>query len=77
MNTPLYEDDVTPRPNEIEDMASLLEGQHGVFAADVADFMSSKHSIAGDAGRCWAWAGVAERVRLRARQRLCDDRLPE
>lgn len=63
-------DDVTPNINQVDDMASLLESQHGVFAAEVADFLATKHSIAGDAGRCWAWAGVAERVRMRTRQRI-------
>ena len=62
--------DVTPTPAEVDSMAAVLEGQHGVFATNVAEFFSTKHSIAGDAGRCWAWAGVAERIRMRARRRL-------
>ncbi len=64
------EQDVTPTPAEVESMAAVLEGEHGELAADVAEFFSTKHSLDGDAGRCWAWAGVAERVRMRARQRL-------
>ncbi len=64
------DEDVTPTPEQVETMAAVLEGQHGLFAVDVAEFFSTKHSIDGDAGRCWAWAGVAERVRMRARQRL-------
>jgi len=66
------EEDVTPTPNEVEGIAALLEGEHGTFAADVADFFSTQHSLAGDAGKCWAWAGVAERVRMRARMRVED-----
>ena len=64
------DEDVTPTPNQVDDIASLLESEHGALAADVAEFFSTKHSIAGDAGRCWAWAGVADRVRMRAHQRL-------
>jgi|GEM_PF-1193634 len=66
-------EDVTPTLAEVEGIAELLEGEHGSFAADVADFFSTEHSLAGDAGRCWAWAGVAERLRMRARHRLQED----
>ncbi|MEO1694559.1 MAG: hypothetical protein AAFR55_04915 [Pseudomonadota bacterium] len=61
--------DATPCPDEIEDMASMLEGQHGQFAADVADFFSAVHGQSGDASRAWAWQGVAVRVRRRERAR--------
>ncbi len=64
------DEDVTPTPREVDNMASVLEGRHGLHAADVAEFFSSFHSHKGDAGRCWAWAGVAEKVRQRTRQRL-------
>jgi hypothetical protein len=64
------DEDVTPTPRDVETMACVLEGRHGSFAADVADFFSSIHCQSGDAGRTWAWAGVAETVRQRARQRL-------
>ncbi len=64
------DEDVTPMPGQVETMASVLEGRHGQHAADVADFFSTLHSINGDAGRCWAWAGVAARVRRRERSRL-------
>lgn len=64
------EQDVTPTPSEVEFMAATLEGIHGCHAASVADFFSGIHSRDGDAGRCWAWAGVAELVRVRERQRL-------
>ncbi len=67
------DEDLTPTPREVEDMAAVLEGRHGRHAADVADFFSTLHSVNGDAGRCWAWAGVAERVRRRERQRLGSD----
>jgi len=62
--------DATPTPADVECIVEVLEGQHGVFAAEVAEFFSAKHGLDGDAGRSWAWAGVAERVRLRARERL-------
>ena len=59
------DEDATPTPQEVEFMAAVLEGRHGRHAAEVAEFFSSVHSQSGDAGRCWAWAGVAERVRRR------------
>lgn len=64
------EPDLTPTPIEVEHMAAVLEGRHGRHAADVAEFFSSFHSQRGDAGRCWAWAGVAELVRRRELVRL-------
>lgn len=51
-------------------MAAALESRHGCHAADVAEFFSHVHSQNGDAGRTWAWAGVAELVRQRERGRL-------
>lgn len=63
-------EDATPTPRDVEAMAEVLEGRHGTFAAEVADFFASYHGQEGDAGRSWAWAGVAERVRSRERNRL-------
>ena len=62
-------EDVTPTPWEVRDMACVLEGRHGRFAADVAEFFSTQHALGGDAGRSWAWAGVAETIRQRDRHR--------
>lgn len=59
-----------PTPNEVRFMAEVLEGRHGALAADVAEFFAAYHSEKGDAGRSWAWAGVAEMVRTRERARL-------
>ena len=64
------DEDATPNPREVENMASVLEGRHGHFAVDVAEFFSTFHSLGGDAGRCWAWAGVAETIRIRERVRV-------
>lgn len=64
------DEDVTPTPRDVEFMAATLEGRHGLHAAEVAEFFSSVHSEKGDAGRSWAWAGVAELVRQRERRRL-------
>ena len=50
-------------------MVAVLEGRHGVWAADVAEFFSTLHSLKGDAGRSWAWAGVAEMVRRKLEAR--------
>jgi hypothetical protein len=63
------EDDATPTPREVESMAEVLEARHGVLAAEVAEFFSTAHSLKGDAGRSWAWAGVAELVKKRTETR--------
>lgn len=62
-------DDPTPAPHDVEFMALVLEGRHGAYAAEVAAFFSDYHSGRGDAGRSWAWAGVAEIVRKRQQLR--------
>lgn len=62
--------DATPTPRDVRFMAEVLEGRHGSFAADVAEFFAAYHCQKGDAGRSWAWAGVAELVRNRERARL-------
>jgi hypothetical protein len=64
------DEDVTPSPKDVENMACVLEGRHGQFAADVAEFFAAVHGQKNDAGRTWAWAGVAEVVRNRERIRL-------
>jgi hypothetical protein len=61
--------DSTPTPIEIDAMVAVLEGRHGIWAADVAEFFSTLHSLKGDAGRSWAWANVADRVRYRCEVR--------
>lgn len=63
-------EDPTPTPREVENMAAVLEGLHGQHAAEIADFFSTYHGQGGDAGRAWAWAGVAELVRQRERERI-------
>lgn len=62
--------DMTPTPNEVDMMASALEGRHGIHAERVASFFSECNAQAGDASRSWAWAAVSQRVRLRTRQRI-------
>ncbi len=64
------DEDITPTPRDVETMACVLEGQHGSMAVDVAEFFSSLHAEKNDAGRTWAWAGVAEAVRYRQRLRM-------
>lgn len=63
-------DDATPTPRDVVFMAEVLEGRHGAFAAEVAEFFASYHGEKGDAGRAWAWSGVAELVRNRERARI-------
>lgn len=62
--------DATPTPRDVAAMAEVLEGRHGTHAAEVADFFAAYHGEKGDAGRAWAWCGVAELVRNRERARL-------
>jgi hypothetical protein len=64
--------DGTPVLGEVETMVCVLEGRHGAWAADVADFFATFHSLKGDAPRSWAWAGVAEVARRRAEARECE-----
>lgn len=63
------EADATPTPNDVKFMAEALEGCHGVWAIEIANFFSSYHGGKGDAGRAWAWGGVAELLRTRERDR--------
>ena len=63
-------EDATPTPGEVEAMVAVLEGRHGALAADVAEFFSTLHSLKGDVGRSWAWAGVAEMARRKAEARV-------
>ncbi len=62
--------DATPTPSDVLSMVEVLEAQHGMLAEDIANFFATKHSLDGDAGRSWAWAGVAARVRQRTEKRL-------
>ena len=62
--------DATPTPADVDVMVAVLEGRHGRHAAEVAEFFASVHCEKGDAGRSWAWIGVAHKVRQRERQRL-------
>ncbi|WP_139247900.1 hypothetical protein [Hyphomicrobium sp. CS1GBMeth3] len=55
---------------DTELMAVVLEGRHGVFAAEVAEFFSLLHRQLGDAGRSKAWGGVARTVRRRESDRM-------
>jgi hypothetical protein len=63
------EEDATPTPADVQAMVETLEGRHGQHAAGIADFFSTMHAMKGDAGRSWAWAGVAEAVRRRSKAR--------
>ena len=64
------DEDVTPSPKDVETMACVLEGRHGQLAAEIAEFFACVHGQNTDAGRTWAWAGVAEVVRHRQRIRV-------
>lgn len=61
----------TPSRGEMEAMAAVLEGRHGVWAAEVAEFLAMAHSLKGDHGRGKAWKGVADVVRRKAEDRIC------
>jgi len=60
---------LTPTPIEVDAMVAVLEGRHGIWAAEVAEFFATLHSLKGDAGHSWAWANVAERLRHRSQAR--------
>ncbi len=62
--------DVTPTPDEVESVAVLLESEHGTLAVEVAEFFATQHSLEGDAGRSWAWTGVANHIRDREQKRI-------
>ena len=68
--TPDANPDFTPTPQDVGAMAEILESKHGTLAAEVAEFFAIYHGQKGDAGRAWAWSGVAELVRNRERARL-------
>jgi hypothetical protein len=50
-------------------LVAVLEGRHGIWAAEVADFFATLHGIKGDADRSLAWASVAELARDKAEAR--------
>ncbi|HZA01047.1 MAG TPA: hypothetical protein VE665_02090 [Hyphomicrobiaceae bacterium] len=64
------EEDVTTTPAEVQAMASVLEGRHGLYAAEIAEFFSDLHGHKGDVDRSWIWAGVADTVRRRQWARI-------
>ena len=51
-------------------MAIVLEAQHGMYAAEVADFFAGLHANLDDETRSRAWAGVAEHIRIRECERF-------
>ena len=55
---------------DAELMAVVLEGRHGVLAAEVADFFALLHRQLGDRSRSKAWGGVARTLRKREHDRL-------
>ena len=56
---------VAATKSDLDNMAQVLEGQHGAWAAEMAEFFALLHGQKGDALRSWAWNGVAEAVRRR------------
>jgi hypothetical protein len=62
--------DATPAPGEIETMAAVLEGRHGIHAEQVAQFLADVNASQGDPERAKAWMEVTERVRQRETERL-------
>lgn len=55
---------------EAELMAVVLEGRHGNYAAEVAEFFAILHRQQGDTSRSKAWSGVADVVRRRECERV-------
>jgi hypothetical protein len=71
-NSPRKDKETLSTLQDAELMAVVLEGRHGVYAAEVAEFFSLLHRQLGDDGRSQAWGGVARTVRRRAQDRLHD-----
>jgi hypothetical protein len=67
---PTSDRNLTPTPLEVESMACVLEGQHGFFAAGVAEFFATYHAIAGDCERSEMWTSVAHSIRDRETARI-------
>jgi hypothetical protein len=67
------EQDLTPTPSDVVAIAEVMEGRHGVHAEGIARFFADHHALAGDAGRSWAWAGIAEALKRRASDRDDDE----
>jgi hypothetical protein len=59
----------TSAASEIDALVAVLEGRHGIWAAEVAEFFATLHGLKGDSGRSSAWANVAEHARQRAEAR--------
>ena len=55
---------------QIQTLASTLEGIHGIYAADVAEFFAEAHGQEGDRGRLRAWSTVAGLIKQREHERL-------
>lgn len=67
-----FNGDTLPSQGEVDAMASVLESRHGSFAAEVAEFFATAHTLNGDKQRAWAWTGVAESVRRKSEERLSE-----
>jgi hypothetical protein len=70
MPTTPFDPQQVASPREMARMAAVLEGRHGIHAAEVADFFASLHGETGDPARLWSWAGVAEFIRQRTQRRM-------
>jgi hypothetical protein len=68
--SPAQKNDSLSTLQDAELMAVVLEGRHGAFAAEVAEFFALLHRQVGDASRSKAWGGVARQVRRREYDRM-------
>lgn len=66
------DEEAAQAPRELERMAAVLEGRHGVLAGDVADFFAALNAQRGDSAGSWAWTAVGDRVRSRCKARMAD-----
>lgn len=69
-NTSVRKDENLAVVQDAELMAVVLEGRHGTFAAEVAEFFALLHRQLGDKSRSQAWGGVARLVRRRECDRM-------
>ncbi|MEZ5926376.1 MAG: hypothetical protein R3D57_18560 [Hyphomicrobiaceae bacterium] len=59
---------------EVEVMASVLEGRHGVLAVEIAEFLAAVHEDGGDLPRAGSWYEVSLAIRRRECERLAGGR---
>jgi hypothetical protein len=63
--TSSFDDSAPTISAEVVAMAAVMEGKHGQYAAEVAEFFALWHDQKGDHRRSEAWFEVADHLRQR------------